>query len=718
MATLLEQIANIQSLYEDLEALAFGDENTSATHNGQTRDSLAKAIKGKFDALQAMVQGRLTYETKAAMDSAGAPPAGELAEVWNDSTLENNGLYGWDGSGWVASGYDPKKILSGDIAEAKSSVSNTDDSLRIASQIKSLPLTNNSLDFIWAVKANDKILGYFDSVGKWHSDHDHEGLPTPAVLTESVDMIWGVASNGLVLGYFDSAGKWHSDHDHDEFQQLQDQINSQQSQIDNINVTGASASDYLVREDNSGATTQIIAHDGAAEKQITVDGHNWQSPVVHHQNIVRCFSDYTTSILKPHTILPTGEIIPEQQVLMQQLVTGQSLSLGSRGYVIDPAGPYTFDSDPVGVGRLFTPSCPDEFTEHCLTLNNGVRRAGTTLVPSAELPDGVLGETVCSSYMIALASVVRDKSYGTMPRLAAAISGTGGVPYDSLKKGTSVYSGALARITEIKNAAELQGWQHVVSHVRIIHGESQAAAVDPIDYTEDGYAAVLRKWVSDYQADISLITGQSNVIPGVVCQMNTGAFNAFEIPLAQLKAANENDDIILIGPKYQYPYHDEAHMLAEGYVKLGEQESRVLLHWMAGRKWQPLAPESVSLSGTTVTIELNNADAISDDIAGAVGDIVLDTTLVSDPGNYGFELTDENISITSVTVIDSNHIAIELSGQPAVGSYLHYALHESLANAPAGPRGRGCIRDSDTRLISRFDNDYVYNWLVSFRHQF
>lgn len=106
MATLLEQIANIQSLYEDLEALAFGDENTSATHNGQTRDSLAKAIKGKFDALQAMVQGRLTYETKAAMDAAGAPPAGELAEVWNDSTIENNGLYGWSGSAWVASDYD------------------------------------------------------------------------------------------------------------------------------------------------------------------------------------------------------------------------------------------------------------------------------------------------------------------------------------------------------------------------------------------------------------------------------------------------------------------------------------------------------------------------------------------------------------------------------------------------------------------------------------
>lgn len=107
MATLLEQIANIQSLYEDLEALAFGDENTSATHNGQTRDSLSKAIKGKFDALQAMVQGRLAYETKAAMDAAGAPPAGELAEVVGDSDNDNNGLYYYASSGWEKSLYDP-----------------------------------------------------------------------------------------------------------------------------------------------------------------------------------------------------------------------------------------------------------------------------------------------------------------------------------------------------------------------------------------------------------------------------------------------------------------------------------------------------------------------------------------------------------------------------------------------------------------------------------
>lgn len=123
MGQLTEFLDNLQALYEQAEAAIFGDENTSATLNGQSRDSLSKQIKGKFDALQAMVQGRLAYETKAAMDAAGAPPSGELAEVWNDSTPENNGLYGWDGSAWVKSGYDPMGYVDESLIGIEKSVS-------------------------------------------------------------------------------------------------------------------------------------------------------------------------------------------------------------------------------------------------------------------------------------------------------------------------------------------------------------------------------------------------------------------------------------------------------------------------------------------------------------------------------------------------------------------------------------------------------------------
>ena len=55
----------------------------------------------------------INYETKAEMDAAGAPANGQMAKVWNDPTGENNGEYGWNGSAWVASGYDMKSLTLG-----------------------------------------------------------------------------------------------------------------------------------------------------------------------------------------------------------------------------------------------------------------------------------------------------------------------------------------------------------------------------------------------------------------------------------------------------------------------------------------------------------------------------------------------------------------------------------------------------------------------------
>lgn len=101
---------DIQNLQDDIERfntiIEGGPSQTVAMADGQVKPTVSKAIADHFDAIQAAVQGRLTYETKAAMDAAGAPPSGELAEVWND-TQSNNGLYGYTGGAWVKSSYDP-----------------------------------------------------------------------------------------------------------------------------------------------------------------------------------------------------------------------------------------------------------------------------------------------------------------------------------------------------------------------------------------------------------------------------------------------------------------------------------------------------------------------------------------------------------------------------------------------------------------------------------
>ncbi|WP_139139538.1 hypothetical protein, partial [Pseudomonas sp. GTC 16473] len=54
-----------------------------------------------------------------------------------------------------------------------------------------------------------------------------------------------------------------------------------------------------------------------------------------------------------------------------------------------------------------------------------------------------------------------------------------------------------------------------------------------------------------------------------------------------------------------------------------------------------------------------------------------------------------------------NEIQINLSGVPAAGSALNYALANTSAT-------RGCISDTDMRDISAFDGQPLHNWLVAF----
>ncbi|WP_105215688.1 hypothetical protein [Pseudoalteromonas sp. T1lg22] len=112
MSSFFSLVAELETLLGQLNTILAGDDNETVTVNGVNKDSISKAIKDNFSALQAMVQGRLAFETKAAMDSAGAPPSGELAEVWNDPTEANNGLYGFSEGTWVKSTYDIPTYIS------------------------------------------------------------------------------------------------------------------------------------------------------------------------------------------------------------------------------------------------------------------------------------------------------------------------------------------------------------------------------------------------------------------------------------------------------------------------------------------------------------------------------------------------------------------------------------------------------------------------------
>ena len=121
-------VTELEALLEQLNTILAGGDDDTVKVNGIDKDSISKVIKDKFSTLQAMVQGKIPYETKSAMDAAGAPENNKLAEVWNDSNSDNNGLYGWKLGMWVKSEYDSKyrlERISHDLLRTLQGVSNT-----------------------------------------------------------------------------------------------------------------------------------------------------------------------------------------------------------------------------------------------------------------------------------------------------------------------------------------------------------------------------------------------------------------------------------------------------------------------------------------------------------------------------------------------------------------------------------------------------------------
>ncbi len=113
MSSFPDLLTAFEEAVEALKVKLSQDPSKGTTYNGEAIQSIAKDIEDKWAAIRAMVQGRSSYETKAALDAAGAPPADKpLAEVWNDPTLNNNGLYGYSGGVWVKSPYDMHQLYA------------------------------------------------------------------------------------------------------------------------------------------------------------------------------------------------------------------------------------------------------------------------------------------------------------------------------------------------------------------------------------------------------------------------------------------------------------------------------------------------------------------------------------------------------------------------------------------------------------------------------
>jgi hypothetical protein len=354
-----------------------------------------------------------------------------------------------------------------------------------------------------------------------------------------------------------------------------------------------------------------------------------------------------------------------------------------------------------GVGGAPALSSTQPFAN--LMFNTGVQAGSlglTGLVPLVEQ-----GQETISS---ALANLVteRERAKGGDHALLVSCHAVGGASYGDLKQGTAPYAEGLAQTKAAASIAATLGLTHVVRAVTVVHGEADHAAGNT------GYAKDLAQWQADYESDVTALTGQSGAVPLLQSQLSSWTAYGSEtslIPGAQLQATlSSGGRIVLVGPKYALPYIDGVHLTNKGYRWLGELYGKVYQRVvLQGQPWSPLMPNKITRTGVEIRVSF----------VVPVPPLVLDTTLVKDPGNSGFSYVDDGPSaptIASVALDGGSAVKITLSHLPGgKDRRLRYAF-SGTKHAPAGPSTgpRGNLRDSDA-TPSRHGHP-LYNWAVHF----
>jgi hypothetical protein len=350
----------------------------------------------------------------------------------------------------------------------------------------------------------------------------------------------------------------------------------------------------------------------------------------------------------------------------------------------------------------------------------------TRLVPlvEARTPDHD-GETIGAGMAYQINELALEDGDPPWPMVFSA-HGVTGAPYAMLKRGTVPYRNSLETVKRVAAILDGLGMGDVVRAITVTHGETDSIiGTSATEYEHD-----LMDWRGDYDTDVRAITGQSEHVILFTDQMNTYSSRVLgkraaatsPIPLAQLNAALDNpDSIVLVCPKYwlNYSPRDGAHLTNRSEELLGEKYGEAMARtFMDGNVWKPLYIKSANLAGATITLYYNVPTP----------PLVLDTTLIRNPGNFGFVYTDDSGAPPSILGVelspDASKVRIRLSAMPKAAPghrHIQYAYAGALrcgsGGCPAGPLTgpRGNLRDSDP-LMSRLDGGdsiHLYNWAAT-----
>jgi len=412
--------------------------------------------------------------------------------------------------------------------------------------------------------------------------------------------------------------------------------------------------------------------------------------------------------------------------------TGQSLSVGAQAGTVTPAAAtQPYNNLKLSLGTLTVPpfdEAASASTQLSLVPLAEPIRAINPAYPSA-YPGNLDGEsphTAMSDAITALAKTMGGLSDLVSVHTVVGESGQGiGVinktAVDMTMGATSTgraYAATLFEARAIKRLAEAAGKTYGVGGIFLTHGENDAG--NP-NYTND-----MLQLRNDYNADLKAITGQTQSIPLFTSQahgfylyapgqapttLSVGAMQQWTASL------DHPDEIVCVGPKYQYPYNaDWLHLGPLGYELMGEKYAEAYYrHVVLGRPWLPLAPlrETVARSGREITVDFHVP------VPPLAWDEVLPRPHLVDLTEWaagrGFEVRvgTTRLTIESVEIVDADTVKITCTTDVPAGATLGYAASsDGAAIANVSPRW-GQLKDSDP-FVGDFTKMVQANYSVAF----
>jgi hypothetical protein len=392
--------------------------------------------------------------------------------------------------------------------------------------------------------------------------------------------------------------------------------------------------------------------------------------------------------------------------------TGQSLSVGDHGTpVATTTQPY--HNLKLSTGTLAWPVDPNATSLAMVPLIEPIGRLAPTY-PSS-WPTNISGETAHASMGNQITALVAAAGGGDYVSVQGEF-GENGQCITFLKKNATqsgvngrAYAATLIETQAIKRLAAAAGKTYGIGAILVTHGECDAGSAS---YETDLY----QLW-TDYNADLPAITGQTQKIQMILSQQDSTNDHSSST-LAQWKIGVDHpNDVVLSGPKYQYPYGtDNIHLVTDGYRQLGEKSGQVYFERVVqGHAWQPLQPTTVERSGRVITVHYHIPTP----------PLVWETTFQAPhqgiaewAAGKGFEVraASGRIMITSVA-ISGDAVQITCgSDLPATGLFVGYALTADATPMSTPFNGTvrwGLLRDSDP-FVGRMTSKAQPNFAVVF----